>query len=170
MEPDLRVCKVREIVDNERRFTFEIVSPKCRHILQADSQKECTLWVKTIDKAINNAINNLLNNPILSNEFQTEENLNCQNEFMESLEVFNSFNESNNCGYLNSSGLTNNTSFKNFKEIEKSSSCVSLKKKNEIAENKNVILTTVKGNHICCDCGAPNPSWVRLHIFFFSTF
>lgn len=38
MEADLRVCKVREVADNERRFTFEIVSPKSRHILQADSQ------------------------------------------------------------------------------------------------------------------------------------
>lgn len=58
MEPDLRLCKVREVNDNDRRFMFEIVSPKCRHLLQADSQQECTMWVNSIDKAISNALNN----------------------------------------------------------------------------------------------------------------
>ncbi len=42
MESDLRVCKVREVFDHERRFTFEIVSPKSRHLLQADSQVSFT--------------------------------------------------------------------------------------------------------------------------------
>lgn len=28
MESDLRVCKVREVIDLDRRFTFEILSPK----------------------------------------------------------------------------------------------------------------------------------------------
>lgn len=59
MEPDLRLCKVREVNDSDRRFVFEIVSPKCRHLLQADSQNECTMWVNSIDKAIGDALNNI---------------------------------------------------------------------------------------------------------------
>jgi hypothetical protein len=27
MEPDLRLCTVRPVVDNDRRFVFEILSP-----------------------------------------------------------------------------------------------------------------------------------------------
>ena len=58
MESDLRVCKVREFVDNERRFTFEIVSPKSRHLLQADSQVNkissfCVLYQKSLIFAVN---------------------------------------------------------------------------------------------------------------------
>lgn len=67
LESDLRLCKVREVNDNERRFTFEIVSPKCRHLLQADSQKECNLWVQSMNKAINEALNSL-NTQKLNNE------------------------------------------------------------------------------------------------------
>ncbi|CAF0702791.1 unnamed protein product [Brachionus calyciflorus] len=166
MESDLRVCKVREINDGERRFTFEIVSPKCRHILQADSQKECNLWVKTIDKAINNAINNLLSNsPLLcgNNDFQMEENFDAQNDFLESLDIFNSLNDSNNGGISTNSNL-NGSSSKAIKDLEKSSSSISLRKKNELTENKNFVLTTVKGNQLCCDCGAPNPSWISINI------
>ena len=59
MEADLRVCKVREVNDADRRFVFELVSPKSRHLLQADSQHECNLWVQSIDKAINDALNNI---------------------------------------------------------------------------------------------------------------
>lgn len=59
MEADLRVCKVKELNDSERRFTFEIMSPKSRHILQADSQKECSLWVQSLNQAINDALNNI---------------------------------------------------------------------------------------------------------------
>lgn len=58
IEPDLRVCKIREVNDAERRYTFEIVSPKCKHLLQADSQRECAEWVRCIDYAINYALHN----------------------------------------------------------------------------------------------------------------
>lgn len=38
-----------------------------------------------------------------------------------------------------------------------------IKNEQRINESKNFLLTTVKGNQICCDCGAPNPSWVMKH-------
>ena len=58
IESDLRICKVREVSDSERRFTFEIVSPKCRHLLQADNQHEWLMWMSQIERAINDALNN----------------------------------------------------------------------------------------------------------------
>jgi hypothetical protein len=59
MESDLRLCKVREVHEGERRFVFEIVSPRSRHLLQADSQPECAMWVQAIGKAIGEALNNI---------------------------------------------------------------------------------------------------------------
>lgn len=169
MEPDLRVCKVREVNDGERRFTFEIVSPKCRHILQADSQKDCTLWIKSIDKAINDAINNLVSNQYGSIDYQSDENSISLNEFTESIDILNSFNEINNCDNL-AAPAKRNHSFRNLKELEKSSSSASLKKRSEITENKNSALISLKGNQVCCDCGAPNPSWVKLEQISFKYF
>lgn len=164
MEPDLRVCKVREISDSERRFTFEIVSPKCRHILQADSQKDCNLWVTSIDKAINDAINNLVSCNFDINDHLCDENSTSQNEILESIDIINSLNETNNSEHLAISSRRN-FSHRNLQEMEKSSSSSSLKKKSEKIENKNSALIILKGNQICCDCGAPNPSWVYIKIF-----
>lgn len=194
MEPDLRVCKVREINDTERRFTFEIVSPKCRHILQADSQKECTLWVKTIDRAINKAINNLIaktpayglnssgdlvssnsNGNGLDDSFNND--LNC--ELIESIDIFNSFNNNNNelnssntnGNYYLSSGVNGSSqksnSFRSLKELENGHSTSSsnlARKIDDEFENKNFLLTTVKGNQYCCDCGAQYPTWISINI------
>ncbi len=39
MEDDLRICLVRPLVDTERRFCFEIISPTKSHILQADTEE-----------------------------------------------------------------------------------------------------------------------------------
>ena len=159
MEPDLRVCKVREISDSERRFTFEIVSPKCRHILQADSQKDFNLWVTSIDKAINDAINNLISCDFVINDHISDENSNSQNEIFESIDIINFLNENNNSETASVTSKRN-LSQRNIHEIEKSCSSSSLKKKSDKIENKNSALMTLKGNQVCCDCGTANPSWV----------
>ena len=39
MEEDLRICLVRPLMDTERRFCFEIISPTKSHILQADTEE-----------------------------------------------------------------------------------------------------------------------------------
>ena len=38
MEEDLRLCLVRPLVDIDRRFCFEVISPMKSHVLQADSE------------------------------------------------------------------------------------------------------------------------------------
>lgn len=57
MEEDLRLCTVRLVdrPDIERRFCFEVVSPQKNHILQADSEKACQMWISTIQAGINAA-------------------------------------------------------------------------------------------------------------------
>ncbi|CAD5119582.1 DgyrCDS8184 [Dimorphilus gyrociliatus] len=56
LEPDLRVCKVRLISDNEKRFCFELMSPRKVHLLQADSELDCTRWICVLQKFISQAL------------------------------------------------------------------------------------------------------------------
>ncbi|CAF0993892.1 unnamed protein product [Adineta ricciae] len=55
MVPDLRLCTVRPVNDNDRRFVFEILSPNSSHLLQADSQTQCEHWINSLQLAISNS-------------------------------------------------------------------------------------------------------------------
>lgn len=184
IEPDLRVCKIREVNDNERRFTFEIVSPKCRHLLQADSQRECNEWVRRISKAIDDALNNSANKSIdngdggnislngphnggdLSNNEMSE-------EFLETIDFFNSVSQEATPSSFNGDlGSARNSSYKSLKDLENSYSSRnntfgSAKKEERL---KNNIIMSLKGNRNCCDCGAPNPTWVCIKSILYYSF
>lgn len=176
IEPDLRVCKIREVNDVERRFTFEIVSPKCKHLLQADSQQECSDWIRSIDSAINYALNN--SNKISNSQIaDASNNISLTNsdgisynesigEFPDAVEFFHLMNQDLNNSSNNTNNSFANLSSKSLKENNDSSNEKSFeftRKKSELSERKNYILTSLKGNQNCCDCGAPNPSWVNIH-------
>lgn len=34
----------------------------------------------------------------------------------------------------------------------------------ELKQNKNYLLTTIKDNQKCCDCGGSNPTWISINI------
>jgi len=53
---DLRLCMVRHALDGERRFCFEVQSPTRLHLLQADTDDECTAWVTALQQGIDIAI------------------------------------------------------------------------------------------------------------------
>lgn len=189
MEYDLRVCKVREVNDNERRFTFEIVSPKCRHLLQADSQRDCNMWIQSINKAIDDALNTTTNSSLnnISNSSFNSSSTNDNNlddcdsneivinngEFLDSNDVYNQIynnlnksnsfnNESSLNGTNGSHQLTSNSSFKSLKDLDINNSNNSSQLNSIYNDHKkNFILTQIKGNQSCCDCGAPNPTWVK---------
>ncbi|KAF2898918.1 hypothetical protein ILUMI_07256 [Ignelater luminosus] len=56
MEDDLRICTVKPILEGERRFCFEIVSPSKSHMLQADSKEMFDIWISALQKGIGAAI------------------------------------------------------------------------------------------------------------------
>ncbi|GJQ71464.1 hypothetical protein Trydic_g11187 [Trypoxylus dichotomus] len=56
MEEDLRLCTVKPVVDGDRRFCFEIVSPSKNHILQADSKDMVDTWIAAVQKGIGIAL------------------------------------------------------------------------------------------------------------------
>ncbi|KAK2179024.1 hypothetical protein NP493_518g01000 [Ridgeia piscesae] len=58
MEEDLRLCTVRPLVEIERRFCFEVLSPSRSHILQADSEADYHAWMNAIQAGVSTAYNN----------------------------------------------------------------------------------------------------------------
>ncbi|XP_071109531.1 arf-GAP with coiled-coil, ANK repeat and PH domain-containing protein 2-like isoform X2 [Haliotis cracherodii] len=61
MEDDLRLCSIKPIMDTDRRFCFEVLSPTRSHVLQADSDTQCLLWINSIQFSINKAYRETLN-------------------------------------------------------------------------------------------------------------
>lgn len=58
MEDDLKLCTVRPVMDSDRRFCFEVISPTKSHILQADSENQYQAWIQALQSGIGNAIQN----------------------------------------------------------------------------------------------------------------
>ncbi|XP_045486920.1 arf-GAP with coiled-coil, ANK repeat and PH domain-containing protein 2 [Pieris rapae] len=56
MEEDLRLCTVKLVVDGERRYCFEVLSPSKSHMLQADSEEMLNLWIQALQNGIRSAI------------------------------------------------------------------------------------------------------------------
>ena len=75
-------------------------------------------------------------------------------------------NELNLNGTNGSHQLTSNSSSKSLKDLETNNSNSSSQLNSIYNDHKkNFILTQIKGNQSCCDCGAPNPTWVIFYIF-----
>lgn len=58
MEDDLKLCTVKPVMESDRRFCFEVISPTKSHILQADSENQYQGWIQALQSAIGNAIQN----------------------------------------------------------------------------------------------------------------
>ncbi|XP_061715954.1 arf-GAP with coiled-coil, ANK repeat and PH domain-containing protein 2 [Cydia pomonella] len=56
MEEDLRLCTVKPVLDGERRFCFEVLSPSKSHMLQADSEEMLASWIAALQHGIRSAI------------------------------------------------------------------------------------------------------------------
>ncbi|KAL4707847.1 hypothetical protein ACJJTC_001793 [Scirpophaga incertulas] len=56
MEEDLRLCTVKPVLDGERRFCFEVLSPSKSHMLQADSEEMLNSWISALQNGIRSAI------------------------------------------------------------------------------------------------------------------
>ncbi|XP_074653859.1 arf-GAP with coiled-coil, ANK repeat and PH domain-containing protein 2-like isoform X2 [Tubulanus polymorphus] len=55
MEEDLRLCTVKPAYEIDRRYCFEVIAPGRYHMLQADSEKECQMWINAIQAAVSKA-------------------------------------------------------------------------------------------------------------------
>ncbi|KAJ8320218.1 hypothetical protein KUTeg_001805 [Tegillarca granosa] len=55
MEDDLRLCTVKPAYEIDRRFCFEVLSPARSHMLQAESDDDCQLWIGAIQAGVTQA-------------------------------------------------------------------------------------------------------------------
>ena len=172
MESDLRVCKVKEVNDLDRRFTFEVFSPKCRHYLQADSQRECNYWIDSIEKAISNALNN--GNHDNDHHLNIEQLSNSSNDGTESVDELSSINCSNTNSTsllpkptdlsfclnesLNRDLVINNTSSSSLTHKRTSSQKFAIKR-SILGE-----VSKLPGNDKCADCSANAPTWASINL------
>ena len=143
MEEDLRICLVRPVMDIERRFCFEIISPtKKSHVLQADTDELCQKWISTLQQGITSALHKTLlaegNTksgdvifPEARSEFKWEDS---------------DTEENGENGSRESGSLHRN-------KVERSK----LKR-----TAKQILL--IPGNEICCDCSSPNPKWASINL------
>ncbi len=88
---------------SKKTFFFLSLS---RHILQADSQRECNHWMECIEKTINNALNNSISNN--QNENENNDQLSNHDQLNNS-----SFNEGDN-NENSSNSFVSNGGFNNF--------------------------------------------------------
>ncbi|KAI4260342.1 MAG: hypothetical protein LQ352_000315 [Teloschistes flavicans] len=59
MEPiDLRMASVREARNSERRFCFEVITPRYNRVYQATSEEDMTSWINSINNALQSAFEN----------------------------------------------------------------------------------------------------------------
>ena len=143
MEEDLRICLVRPVLDIDRRFCFEIISPtKKSHVLQADTEDLCQTWITTLQKGITSALHNtmLAEGPSKTVDIAFPE---ARNEFTweDSDTEDNGESGSRESGSLKAS------------KIERS----------KVKRTAKQILL-IPGNEVCCDCGSPNPKWASINL------
>ncbi|XP_052081434.1 arf-GAP with coiled-coil, ANK repeat and PH domain-containing protein 2-like isoform X2 [Mytilus californianus] len=82
MEEDLRLCTVKPAYDTERRFCFEVLSPTRSHLLQADSDTDCQMWITEITSGISKAFKDAENQELKQEEDNSspQENTTVENE------------------------------------------------------------------------------------------
>lgn len=52
MEQDLKLCSVKPLMDIDRRYCFEVISPTKSHVLQADTEEMFHVWINAFKEEI----------------------------------------------------------------------------------------------------------------------
>ncbi|XP_017778254.1 PREDICTED: arf-GAP with coiled-coil, ANK repeat and PH domain-containing protein 2 isoform X2 [Nicrophorus vespilloides] len=84
MEDDLRLCTVKPVLEGERRFCFEVLSPSKSHMLQADSKEMFDAWIAALQKGIGAAIQR-----IHSDSMDSDDNRQSSTSALSSLSILN---------------------------------------------------------------------------------
>ncbi|PSN46505.1 Arf-GAP with coiled-coil [Blattella germanica] len=138
MEDDLRLCSVKPVLEGDRRFCFEVLSPAKSHILQADSDEMYQSWISSMQQGIGAAIQLSIS----------------EEGSLVSQSICNSGN-----GGGKDSGASHSPSGSSAGEpVDKPSP--ERPRKNRNCDQ----LLRIPGNDYCCDCGSPNPRWASINL------
>ncbi|GLH03543.1 ArfGAP with SH3 domain, ANK repeat and PH domain-containing protein [Gryllus bimaculatus] len=137
MEEDLRLCTVKPVVDGDRRYCFEVLSPTKSHMLQADSDEMFQAWIAAMQHGIGAAIQQSLSDEGGINQHSTGGSPSGKNS--------QGGSHPPSC----SSGETGEVHASPDKQ-----------RKSKIWEQ----LLKIPGNNKCCDCESPNPQWASINL------
>lgn len=144
MEEDLRLCTVKPIVEGDRRFCFEVVSPNKSHILQADSEEMYLAWIEALQKGIGAAFQRAMSTgDEILNASSSSSSPRSQSAVHSTK---NPSPKSNNSGTNHLSLMTSQTPPK--------------PKRTRVWEQ----LINIPGNEVCCDCGQEKPGWASINL------
>ncbi|XP_066997590.2 arf-GAP with coiled-coil, ANK repeat and PH domain-containing protein 2 [Anabrus simplex] len=135
MEEDLRLCSVKPVLDGDRRFCFEVLSPSKSHILQADSDEMYESWISAMQQGIGAAI-----------------------QLSISEEPCNNVGGSSTNSGRNSVPSHSPSASSASETVDKPSP--DKQRKSRMWEQ----LLKIPGNDACCDCGNPNPRWASINL------
>lgn len=167
MEPDLRLCLVRQAQNNnlDRRNCFELVTPTKVHVLQADSDSLCKAWIKALQRSIESALHDSTNqNTLLLADSKPSPDM------MPVTEILSHKKSDQSASSSNQSISATSTNQQRPRIINAASligaggtlsnANLNLKGCKSIAE----FLTSVAGNELCADCQAFNPKWASVNL------
>ncbi|PNF43424.1 hypothetical protein B7P43_G12548 [Cryptotermes secundus] len=142
MEEDLRLCSVKPVLEGDRRFCFEVLSPTKSHMLQADSDEMYQCWISAMQQGIGAAI---------QRSISEEGSVVCSR-------VGNT-GGSGGIGGAKDGGASRSPSGSSVGDpVEKPSP--ERQHKNRMWEQ----LLKIPGNDHCCDCGMMNPRWASINL------
>nr|CAD7400251.1 unnamed protein product [Timema cristinae] len=137
MEEDLRLCSVKPVVDGDRRFCFEVLSPAKSHMLQADSEEMYQSWICAMQQGIGAAI-------------------------QLSISEEGCMNLAPSGGSSLTTGRESSSSHSASSSISESQDRPSPEKQRKARMWEQLL--NIPGNEICCDCENPNPRWASINL------
>ncbi|KAI7900117.1 uncharacterized protein BX663DRAFT_518634 [Cokeromyces recurvatus] len=173
LEPiNLRFATIREARDAERRFCFEVITPKFRRMYQATSNEELSEWLATINNAIIDLLNGSASALDLCNEKMTKKSISSSWLQSRSLSGALSGLAAAKEKYLKKKkkrNMKNNSNYNyNYNKSTPSSSQnptnLTLEKEKEEGLKLLKELRKDESNMICADCSAKSPEWCSLNL------
>ncbi|KAG0028923.1 hypothetical protein BGZ81_004274 [Podila clonocystis] len=156
---NLKISTVRSCRNQDRRFCFEVITPKFRRVYQATSTEDMNSWISVIS----NAIQSLLNGTSSCQSFTTYAN---------KLGVISGSDASGLSGVGRSSmdQVTNALPI-SIHDRRQGSGSNELGPKGEIRESDHLgtrLLQIMReahpSNSFCAECGAKNPDWCAINL------
>jgi len=150
LEADLRICMVRGVEDIDRRFCFELISPKNRHVLQADNDDLYEHWLATLRQRISYAHHN------------EAEIANSQQSIARGGPA--GAGEAGKPGHLGVGGGLDGADGGGGSGDD----AVTWEDSDEDRKRSRKTLAAqvlqIPGNEKCCDCGSPRPDWASVNL------
>ncbi|XP_069698905.1 arf-GAP with coiled-coil, ANK repeat and PH domain-containing protein 2 isoform X2 [Periplaneta americana] len=141
MEEDLRLCSVKPVLEGDRRFCFEVLSPAKSHMLQADSDEMFQSWISAMQQGIGAAIQ-----------------LSISEEGSLAGANVGSIGATSNGGGKDSGASHSPSGSSAGDPVDKPSP--ERQRRNRMWEQ----ILKIPGNDHCCDCGNVNPRWASINL------